>query len=88
MTTTTRERFNEQFMKTYPDGSSRVLRWIDIEDIWSFIETVEKEAEERMKNKCVEAIDKRIEEMDKDFDRNQPFIAEAHGISDLVSSLK
>lgn len=58
------------------------------EVIWSFIETIEKEAEKRMKNKCVEAIDKRIEEMDKNFDRNQPFIAEAHGIHQLISSLK
>lgn len=53
-----------------------------------YIEEEVKRAREEMKKDILKAIDDRIIEMDKDFVGNQPFIAEAHGIQSLITSLK
>lgn len=51
MTTTTRER-----LKKFEDDREFHLFSVDFEDYLQFIETIEKEAEERMKEKCLEII--------------------------------
>ncbi len=63
MTTTTRERFDEKFcfkqtddwVTHYPSLRTNIDQ---TEAIWSFIETIEKEAEERMKEKCLACVPK------------------------------
>lgn len=51
MTTTTRERFTQKFWIV-----SEVDCYWDLEELFSFIETIEKEAEDRMKEKFTKLV--------------------------------
>lgn len=64
MTTTTRERFTEEFWYIFDtnDMSAKPIN----EKMLSFIETIEKEAEECMKEKCLEKLREREKKLIKE----------------------
>ena len=77
MTTTTRERFEEKFHRIVEDecilskhrDEDGCFEKSDLDDVWSFIETIEKEARQEGREEMKVIIEKELSEIESEISR-------------------